>query len=134
MVSDSLAAFKTVTFPCRQSEQSISNTINETTRNIRDQGGPRIRLQWVPVHSAIAGNETADKLAKEAASGELRPFQGLTVNVAIKRAKEITGRNSTSMASTIDTALPEKHEHGQFFGPPPLPPVLQGCYCATMGI
>ena len=53
--------------------------------------GNKLRLQWVPSHAEVEGNEVADRMAKEAAAGELygdsesRRFQSRTSMAYLKR-------------------------------------------------
>jgi ribonuclease HI len=66
VVSDSQAAIKGVSRPCRQSGQLMLRQINQLASEIRDRGGPKVRLQWVPAHAKMRGNEIANALAREA--------------------------------------------------------------------
>ena len=62
LLSDSLSALYSLTNgPFDLCTQQLHNTLRTLSNN------NRVVLQWVPAHVGIAGNETADRLAKAAA-------------------------------------------------------------------
>lgn len=109
VLSDSQAAIRVVSKPGRQSGQSKAREINRLAREIRDRGGPQIRLQWVPGHSKIVGNEIANTLAKEATSGPQQPRDELTLPAALKKARRLIVQTTPRKADDIDRALPGPH-------------------------
>src|SRR5579859_6507558 len=68
---DSQAAAKGLTKPNKQSGQQILVSILEKIETIKALT-PNISLVWIPGHMEIAGNEKADKAAKEAAKSKTR--------------------------------------------------------------
>ena len=67
--SDSKAAITATGKPWRQSGQSFISKILDNIDNLISERGQeyKITIAWVPGHSGIRGNETADAAAKEAA-------------------------------------------------------------------
>ncbi|KAI2740892.1 hypothetical protein DTO013E5_8371 [Penicillium roqueforti] len=60
-----------------RSEQRITHTILQAATEVQ-AGHIALRLQWMPGHYGNVGNETADRLAKEAAQpGKTHPFRPL---------------------------------------------------------
>ena len=68
--ADSKAAITATVKPWRQSGQSFITKILDNIDNLIGEQGPeyKITITWVPGHSGIKGNETADMAAKEAAA------------------------------------------------------------------
>jgi hypothetical protein len=64
--SDSQAALKAIAKANPMSSQNLLCRIYTAIDSLTGRGIP-IRLQWIPSHRDIAGNEAADRLAKEAA-------------------------------------------------------------------
>ncbi|OQE10083.1 hypothetical protein PENFLA_c095G04406 [Penicillium flavigenum] len=77
ILSDSMSALQAIQNPGNKSGQQIIHAILQAVRNTETHG-ISIRLQWIPGHCSIPGNETADLLAKEAAiPGKTHPFCSL---------------------------------------------------------
>jgi hypothetical protein len=67
ILSDSQAAIRAVARPGRPSGQYILQDIYIRAK-VLQEAGAELRVQWVPAHVGIAGNEEADRVAKLAAS------------------------------------------------------------------
>lgn len=66
---DSKTALQAITKPARRaSGQHIVRTIHGMAQFYQESLNIRFKLQWIPSHSKISGNELADKLAKQATS------------------------------------------------------------------
>lgn len=75
--SDSMSALQAIQNPGNKSGQQIIHAILQAAKNTKTHG-TAIRLQWIPGHCEIPGNDTADRLAKEAAiPGKSHPFSPL---------------------------------------------------------
>jgi ribonuclease HI len=76
-VSDSKSALQAIANPASRSGQQIVYSILKAARHLKTQG-VALRLQWVPGHCDNPGNNTADRLAKEAVSPDrMYLFQNL---------------------------------------------------------
>jgi ribonuclease HI len=74
ILSDSKSALQAVQNPGKNSGQQIIHAILQAARNTKTHG-TSIRLQWIPGHCEMPGNDTADFLAKDAAiPGKTHPF------------------------------------------------------------
>lgn len=62
----------------RPGQAWVHRAITATTKLA--QSGTRVRLEWVPAHQGIFGNEIADKLAKEAAIVEIPQATPTSIN------------------------------------------------------
>ena len=65
--TDSLSALEGIKQP--QSKNTIINEIQERAHQLIEEGKD-LTICWVPAHVGLAGNEAADKAAKEATEGE----------------------------------------------------------------
>ena len=83
--------------------------IVNTALELRRRGGPRVRVQWIPAHTEVAGSEMADKLAKKATSKDLPRIPGLTLSLALKRAHTLVPRAKLDKPVPLDRALPGPH-------------------------
>lgn len=109
IVSDSQSAIRTVSRPSLQSGQAVIRLIVNTTMEIKRREGLHIRLQWVPAHAMVVGDEIADELAKQATEGTLDPIPGLTLSAALKKTLSCIPKIKLEKPVDIDTALPRKH-------------------------
>ena len=109
VISDSQAAIRIVSTPGRQSGQAKAREINRLAHEIRERGGPRVRIRWVPAHSKIVGNEIANKLAREATTGPQQLRDELTLPSALKKAHSLTAPTKLKKTDNIDCALPGTH-------------------------
>jgi ribonuclease HI len=77
ILMDSMSALQAIANSWNKSGQRIVQAILQSARELNTRGVP-IRLQWVPGHSDDLGNDTADRLAKEAVGPDkMHPFQHL---------------------------------------------------------
>jgi ribonuclease HI len=92
--TDSQPAIKATAKPGQQSGQSILTSVIDAFETLQDQQSDiEISLVWVPGHMNIAGNEEADKAAKEAA----RSRDGGTAHKTMKSARNQTIKRATKM-------------------------------------
>jgi ribonuclease HI len=89
ILSDSQTAIKAVARPSRGSGQTIARAAYDAATEMRNRRGPAIRLQWVPAHAMVIGDERADELAKAATAKQLPTLKGMALPVAVKRARKI---------------------------------------------
>jgi ribonuclease HI len=89
IVSDSQAAIQHITNPRSQSGQAVIKRIYKLASNLQSRNAPAFRLQWIPAHANVKGDEIADKLAKQAIHETLTDIQELLIPTALKAAREI---------------------------------------------
>ena len=111
VVSDSQTAIRQLENPRNQSGQASVQRIYGILHDLEIRQGPSVRLQWVPAHTMVVGDEIADQLAKKATEGTLRKIKGLTITAALKKAKEAwkTDGNGHTPKYALDSALPGIH-------------------------
>lgn len=79
--TDSMSALQAIANSWNRSGQRIIQAILQSARESNTRGVP-LRLQWVPGHCDDLGNDTADRLAKEAVGPDkMHPFQHLLSRV-----------------------------------------------------
>ncbi|KAL3246637.1 hypothetical protein ABHI18_012652, partial [Aspergillus niger] len=77
ILSDSMSALQVIANPSNKSGQRMIQAIHQSAAELKARGNP-LRSQWVPGHCGNPGNETADRLAKEAVGAEKKhTFQHL---------------------------------------------------------
>ena len=78
IICDSQSALKAILNPSNKAGQHIVHSIFEAAKALKSTG-VSVRLQWIPGHCNNSGNDTAERLAKEAAEKEKsHPFQRLS--------------------------------------------------------
>lgn len=117
VLSDSMSALQEIQNPGNKSEQQIIHAILQAARNTKSHG-IAVRLQWIPGHCEAHGNDTADQLAKEAATpGKTHPFPPLLFRerAHIKRGiytqweREWKESRDGDHLRNIDNTLPAKY-------------------------
>jgi ribonuclease HI len=66
--TDSQAALSALRSGPAEQRTQLNRAVWDALTLVADHGERQVRLQWVPSHCGLPGNETADNLAKEAAS------------------------------------------------------------------
>lgn len=126
ILSDSISALQAIQNPGNKSGQQIIHAILQAATNIKTHGVTS-RLQWIPGHCAAPGNDSADRLAKEAAiPGKTHTFCPLLSrekafvrnNIHAQWEKEWKEAGVGSHLRTIDNALPAKYTR-RLYGPLP---------------
>ena len=118
-----MSALQAIQNPGNKSGQQIIHTILRTATNTKTHG-IAVRLLWVPGHCDEPGNDTADRLAKEAAiPGQTHPFSPLLSRERAHIRNDIyaqwesewkESRNGSHLRK-IDNALPAKYTR-QLYG------------------
>ncbi|EGD99960.1 hypothetical protein TESG_08624 [Trichophyton tonsurans CBS 112818] len=117
ILSDSKSGLQTLTNQRNGSGQHIVRAIAKSARDLKAHG-VSIRLQWIPSHCNNPGNDTADRLAKEAVGTQpSHPFQNLlSREKAFIRDRVLAEWDSEWKSSSkgahlrrIDASLPGNH-------------------------
>jgi ribonuclease HI len=118
ILSDVKAAIQRIANTSKNSCQEIVNQIGQLVKYARQRLLMSLRLQWIPGHDNIPGNETADKLAKEAVHLPVSHNFHKPLNLRRTYNRKVVLKHWTSQwllaangnhLRTIDTALPDKH-------------------------
>jgi ribonuclease HI len=109
VVSDSQAAIQQIGNPRNRSGQETVQDIYRTMHNLEVNQGPSVRLQWVPAHVMVIGDEIADELAKRATEGTLNEIKHLTTAAALRKTKEARKNETSTTKYALDSALPGQH-------------------------
>ncbi|OQD77337.1 hypothetical protein PENANT_c114G03644, partial [Penicillium antarcticum] len=117
ILSDSKSALQAVQNPGNKSGQQIIHAILQAARNTKTHG-TSIRLQWIPGHCEIPGNDAADSLAKDTAvPGKTHPFcfllsrerAHIRQGIHAQWKKEWNESNTGAHLRQIDDTLPAKY-------------------------
>ena len=126
ILSDSMSALQAIQNPGNKSGQRIIHAILQAAINTKTHG-VTIGLQWLPGHCEALGNDSADRLAKEAAiPGKTHTFCPLLSwekafireNIHLQCEKEWKESREGGHLRTIYNALPAKYTR-QLYGPLP---------------
>jgi ribonuclease HI len=117
ILSDSKSALQAVQNPGNKSGQQIIHAILQAAKHTKTHG-TSIRLQWIPGHCEIPGNDIADLLAKNAAvPGKAHPLCFLLSRERAHIRQEINAQwkkewnesRTGAHLRQIDHTLPAKH-------------------------
>jgi hypothetical protein len=117
IICDSQSALKAILNPSNKAGQHIVHSIFEAATDLQS-AGVSVRLQWIPGHCNNPGNDTADRLAKEAVEKEIsHPFQRLSTRekqyyqdkIFTEWQNEWKDSKKGGHLRQIDTKLPSKH-------------------------
>ena len=120
--SDSRAVLQALENQSHNRFESISYILN-SIRSIQNEG-KTIKLQWIPSHCGLKGNEMADKAAKEAALDLKLPIHdiGLTlteVSAKLKEASDLLWKAEfKKIANALKWCNPDMIKVPQFVAPP----------------
>ncbi|XP_043236838.1 uncharacterized protein LOC122389163 [Amphibalanus amphitrite] len=94
LCTDSQAALSALRSGPAEQRTQLNRAVWDALALVSDNGERQVRLQWVPSHCGLPGNEMADSLAKEAASlpQEQVPVDTRTVHRAAARAADARTR------------------------------------------
>ena len=91
--ADSQPAIKAITKPRQQSKQSILVSVIDALEELRaQQPDIKISIVWVPGHVGVAGNEEADKAAKEVAKSRDGGTNGKDMKSARDQSIKASGK------------------------------------------
>jgi ribonuclease HI len=117
IICDSQSALKAIANPLNRAGQHIVRSIFKIAMDIKSLG-VSLHLQWIPAHCDNPGNDTADRLAKEAVGlKKLHSFQHLSSrekqlyrnNIFTEWQNEWKGLNKGEHLRHIDAKLPSRH-------------------------
>src|SRR5579859_1093277 len=109
---DNKASIQAIKTPKQQSRQYIIRNIHQTTDQIKDtRPNLEFKIEWIPGHMEIEGNEKADNEAKRAAleklteepliSYKLKSVQNAKINTDINTEAKKAWTNGTSNATQL---------------------------------
>lgn len=117
VLSDSTSALQAIQNPANKLGQQIIHAITHAAMNTKTHG-ISIRLQWIPGHCDLPGNDSADRLAKEAAvPGKTHPFSPLLSrerafireDIRVQWEREWKESKNGIHLRRIDSTLPAKY-------------------------
>jgi ribonuclease HI len=117
ILCDSRSALQAIQNPGSKSGQRIIHAIRQAAAEVQAKG-IALRLQWVPGHCDIQGNDTADRLAKDVACpGKTHPFRPLLTrkkalirgNIHAQWEHEWKSSTKGSHLRRIDSTLPASY-------------------------
>jgi ribonuclease HI len=117
IICDSQSALKAIANPSNRAGQHIVHAIFKIAKDLKSLG-VSVRLQWIPGHCNNLGNDTADRLAKEAVGLEKsHPFQHLSSrekqfyrdNIFTEWQNEWKDSSKGKHLRQIDAKLPSRH-------------------------
>lgn len=117
ILTDSQSAIKAVMNPANKSGQHIIHAIHRAVRDLQTRK-ISVSLQWIPGHCDNPGNDTADRLAKEAVdSNNSHPFHSLATgerrsyheNILTEWKNEWKGSSKGKHLRQVDSMLPSVH-------------------------
>jgi hypothetical protein len=108
IANDNISVIHALSRPARQSGQNLLRSTCEIAEPLKNQGGPVVRLQWVPGKSKVLGSDIAHELAQNATTEPLPEIQTTTLAKALNQAKRTMNPKQRGKFA-IDSALPGKH-------------------------
>ena len=108
IANDNISVIHALSRPARQSGQSLLRKTCEIADRLKNQGGPVVRLQWVPGKSRVLGGDIAHELAQNATTEPLPEIRTTTLANALQQAKRAVKTKQQGI-SKMDSALPGRH-------------------------